>query len=82
MLFYILSCLGSISRGLALLHAIQYHLALAVTSISRGIACYPILYHALAVSSEAWHAIQYHHALAMNNFFKKTRTQRPGSQFK
>ena len=47
-LFYILSCLGSICRGLA---------------------CYSISYHALAVSAEAWHAFLSCHALAVGLAF-------------
>ena len=50
MLFYILSRLGSISRGLAC-YSISHH-ALAVSSKA-------IAYHVLAVSAEAWHAILY-----------------------
>ena len=73
MLFYILSCLGSIPRGLAC-YSISYH-TLAVSTkacqwhailylimpwqIRRGLACYSISYHTLAVSAEAWHAILY-----------------------
>ena len=53
MLFYILSRLGSIRRGLAS-YSISYH-ALAASAE----ACYSISYHALAVSAEAWHAILY-----------------------
>ena len=51
MLFYILSCLGSTSRGLACL--------LCLGSICHGLACYSISYHSLAVSTEAWHAVLY-----------------------
>ena len=66
MLFYILSRLGSISRGLACYSDILSRLG----SICRDLACYSILIyslprrysiacHALAVSAKAWHAIQY-----------------------
>ena len=51
MLFYILSRLGSIRRGLAC-YSISYH-ALAVSAEAWH------AYHALAVSAEAWHAILY-----------------------
>ena len=53
MLFYILSRLGSISRGLL------FYILSRLGSIRRGLACYSISYHALAVSAEAWHAILY-----------------------
>ena len=53
MLFYILSRLGSISRGLL------FYILSRLGSIRRGLACYSISYHALAISAEAWHAILY-----------------------
>ena len=50
-LFYILSRLGSIRRGLACLSRLG--------SIRQGLASYSISYHALAASAEAWHDILY-----------------------
>ena len=52
MLFYILSRLGSIRRGL-----LFYILSSRLGSIHRGLASHSISYHALAASAEAWHAI-------------------------
>ena len=50
-LFYILSRLGSICRGLL------FYILSRLGSIRRGLASYSISYHALAASAEAWQAI-------------------------
>ena len=52
MLFYILSRLCSILTGLACLSCLD--------CIRRGLACYSISYHALAVSAQACYSISYH----------------------
>ena len=61
MLFYILSCLGSICLGLALCNTLLFYILLRLGSISRGLTSYSISCqsHTLAVSAEAWHAILY-----------------------
>ena len=61
-LFYILSRLGSICRGLAC-YSISYHaLVVSAKAISyRALAVFAkaISYHAFVVSAEAWHVILY-----------------------
>ena len=61
MLFYILSCLGSILLGLAGYSKSSHAVAKYILSCLVSVACYSISCHrdALAVSAEAWHDILY-----------------------